>query len=73
MLNIRRKNILFKKWLHHFFKVVFPLGAVRFGFMLMLVPGMQVRKLMHGGYQESIGIQIVINGDAVPLPSCGGR
>ena len=67
MLNIRRENILFKKRLHHFFEVVFPLGAVRFGFVLVFVPGMQVCKLVYGGYQKRVGIQIKINGDAMPL------
>ena len=38
---------------------------MRFGFVLMFVPGMQVRKLVHGSYQEGIGIQIIIYGDAV--------
>ena len=36
-------------------------------FMLMLVPGMQMGKFMHGSNQESVGVQIVIYGYAVPL------
>lgn len=35
------------------------------GLEFMLVPGMQVCKLVNGGYQERIGIQIEIYGDAV--------
>ena len=65
MLNIRRENIFLKKGLHHFFEVVLPLRAVRFGFVLMLIPGMQVCKLMYSSYQESVNIQIIIDRDAV--------
>jgi len=67
MFNICRENIFFKKRLHHFFEVVFPLGTMRFGFVLVLVPGMQVGKLVYGSYQKRVGVQIKINGDAMPL------
>lgn len=56
LLDLGGENILLKKGLHHPFEVTLPFGAVRLGFLLMLVPGMQVRKLVHGGYQECIGV-----------------
>ena len=67
MLNIRRENIFLKKWLHHFFEVVFPLRAMRFCLVLVLVEGMQVGKLMNSSHQERVRIKIVIYGDAVTL------
>ena len=67
MLNIRRENVLFEKRLHHFFEVVLPLCAMWFGFVLMFVPGMQVRKLVHSCYQERVWVQVIIYGDAVAL------
>ncbi len=67
MFNIRRENIFFKKRLHHFFEIIFPFRAMRFGFVLVLVPGMQVGKLVYGGYQKCVGVQIEINGDAMPF------
>ncbi len=65
MLHIRRKYLLLKKGLHHFFEIGFPLRAMWLGFVFMFIPGMQMGKLMHSSYQECINIQIVINGDAV--------
>jgi hypothetical protein len=67
VLHIRRKNILRKKRLHHLFKIGLPFGAMWLCFVFMLVPGMQVRKLVYGSYQECIRVQIKVNGDAVPL------
>jgi len=61
MFNISWKNLFFKKRLHHFLKITFPFCAMGFGFMFMLVPGIQVRKFMYGSYQESILVQVVIN------------
>jgi len=65
VFNIRRQGLPIKKRLHHFFEVVLPLGSVRFGLVFMLVPGMQVCKLVHGSYQESVGVQIKVYRDAV--------
>jgi hypothetical protein len=38
------------------------------GFLLMLIPGMQMGKLMYGGNQKSVRVKIVINRDAVTFP-----
>ena len=72
MFNICRENILLKKWLHHFFEVIFPFDAMRFCLMLMLVPGMQVRKFVYCCYQEGVRVQVVINGNTVPLTGMRG-
>ena len=44
---------------------------MRFYFVLMLIPGKQVREFVHGGDQKSVGVKIVIDGDAVPLATKG--
>jgi len=67
MLYIGRKNVLLEKGLHHFFEIIFPFGAMRLCLMRMLVPGMQVRKLVHGCHQEGVRVKIVIDGDAMAL------
>jgi hypothetical protein len=38
-----------------------------FGLLFMFVPGVQVRKLMYGCYQESVGVKIIIDRDTVPF------
>ena len=68
MFNVSRKNVFFKKRLHHFFKIEFPFGAVWFCFVFMLIPRMQVGKFVDSGYQEGVLVKIVINGNAVPFP-----
>ena len=60
MPNIRRKNFLFKKRLHHAFKIAFPLCTVRLCFVFMLIPRMQMRKFMYGSHQKRVGVKIVI-------------
>ena len=72
MLYIGREDLLLKKWLHHFFEVSLPFCAVWLGFVLMLVPGMQVSKLMHGRHQEGVNVQIIIYRDAVPFAAMRG-
>ena len=71
MLNIGRKNIFLKKWLHHLLKIVFPLGAVWFYLVFVFVPGMQVRKLVYSSYQESVRVKIVVDRNAVTFPVVG--
>jgi len=72
MFNVIRKNVLFEKWLHHLFEVGFPLRSVGFSLVLMLIPGVQVCKLMNSSYQKSILIQIVVDGDTMPFPVVRG-
>ena len=56
MFNIRWENFLLKKRLHHFFEIILPFGTVWFGFMFVLIPGMQVGEFVNGSYQESVRI-----------------
>lgn len=35
--------------------------------VLMLIPGFEMRKFMHGSDQKSIRVEVVIDGDAVSL------
>ena len=72
MLYIRGEYFLFKKRLHHLLKIVLPLGAVWLGFMLVLVPGMQVRKLVYSSYQKSVWVKIEIYRYAVPFAGMRG-
>ena len=65
MFDIRRKKVLFEKWLHHFFEIIFPFGAMGFSLMLVFIPGMQMCKFMNSCYQEGKLIQIIVDGNAV--------
>jgi hypothetical protein len=65
------ENVHLEKGPHHAFKINFPFGAVGLGFSLVFVPGEQVCKFVYGSYQESIGIEVVIDGNAVALPGIG--
>jgi len=43
-----------------------------FGFMLMLVPGMQVCKFVYGSYQERVLIKVVVYRNTMPFAAMRG-
>lgn len=57
----------FKERFHQPLEIGFPFLAVGLRPVLVGIPCCEVRKLVHGRYQERVGVEVVVYGDTVPL------
>ena len=67
-MDILRKNVSMDQSRQQVFEFSFPFFAVRFNRILMLGEADQMRYFVRKGDQESILIQVVVDGDGMAAP-----